>query len=125
MPHACATAGIELETSDLGPTEFLKLRDLVHQVEVHAIDFAGFARRAGEILGATPDQIAVASAAFVVGLLRRVSWSYSKKSSRRRGVKTACLSNTNEHHWGLFVGYRKHPMLLPPLAELESPAAEG
>ena len=70
--HACATAGIDLANQDLGPTEILRLRDLVHQVEVHTIDFATFAREAGSILGATPDQITTASAAFVVGLYEGV-----------------------------------------------------
>ena len=32
-------------------------------------------------------------------------------------MKTACLSNTNEHHWGL-LSDRKHPAFFP-LAELD------
>src|SRR5581483_2077465 len=70
--HACASAGIELESKDLGPQELMRLSDLVHEVEVHAIDFAGFSKQASAILGATREQISAASTAFVVGLYEGV-----------------------------------------------------
>jgi glucose-1-phosphatase len=108
--HACSTAGIELAAKDLGAEEILKLRDLVHQVEVHTVDFARFAREAGAILGATPEQITTASAAFVIGLYEGVPELLS--ALRAAGIKTACLSNTNEHHWGLLAD-ENHPAFFP------------
>ena len=108
--HACATAGIDLANNDLGGAELLRLRDLVHQVEVHTIDFATFAQEAGAILGASPDQITRASAAFVIGLYEGVPELLSELAGA--GVKTACLSNTNEHHWGL-LSDREHPAFFP------------
>jgi len=113
--HACSSAGIELENRDLGATEILKLRDLVHRVEVHTIDFATFAREAGAILGATPEQITTASAAFVVGLYEGVPELLSELAAA--GVKTACLSNTNEHHWGM-LSDKAHPAFFP-LSQLD------
>jgi putative hydrolase of the HAD superfamily len=113
--QACSSAGIELESESLGPAEFMKLRDLVHRVEVHAINFAGFAEQAGAILGATPEQISAASSAFVVGLYEGVPRLLAELKAA--GVKTACLSNTNEHHWGLLAD-KDHPAFFP-LAELD------
>jgi FMN phosphatase YigB (HAD superfamily) len=108
--HACSTAGIELATKNLGPQDIMKLRDLVHQVEIHTIDFPRFAKEAGAILGATSDQIYTASAAFVVGLYEGVPELLSDLSAA--GVKSACLSNTNEHHWGL-LSDKSHPAFFP------------
>jgi len=88
----------------------MKLRDLVHQVEVHTIDFPRFAKEAGAILGASSEQIHTASAAFVVGLYEGVPELLSDLSAA--GVKTACLSNTNEHHWGL-LSDPSHPAFFP------------
>jgi glucose-1-phosphatase len=108
--HACSTAGIELGARELGPADFLRLRELVHQIEVQEIDFVMFSDQVGKILGATAEQIATASAAFVVGLYEGVPELLDELAAA--GVKTACLSNTNEHHWGL-LSDRQHPAFFP------------
>jgi FMN phosphatase YigB (HAD superfamily) len=108
--HACSSAGIEIEIQNLQPADFLRLRDLVHQIEVDAVPFSTFATEAGAILGATPDQISVASAAFVVGLYEGVPDLLNELAAV--GVRTACLSNTNSHHWSL-LSDTAHPAFFP------------
>jgi putative hydrolase of the HAD superfamily len=105
--HACATAGVTIAPDKLDLSALLQLRDLVHQVEVNAVSFEEFAQRVGRTLGATPDQIRCASEAFLVsvypGALELISELHSV------GIATACLSNTNEHHWELLAD-RQHPV---------------
>ncbi|HEY8747897.1 MAG TPA: HAD-IA family hydrolase [Tepidisphaeraceae bacterium] len=108
--QACASAGIAVEAQNLGPADLLRLRDLIHQVEVDAIPFSAFATEAGGILGATPDQISLASAAFVVGLYNGVRELLNELAAA--GVRTACLSNTNAHHWSL-LSDSAHPAFFP------------
>lgn len=108
--HACSTAGIELAARDFQAGDFVKLRDLVHAVEVNAIGFAEFAAQAGQVMGATAAQVLAASEAFVVGLYEGVPELL--ESLAAAGVKTACLSNTNEHHWALLAD-AKHPAFFP------------
>ena len=105
--HACATAGVKLELDKLDPAALFQLRELVHQVEVNAVSFEEFARRVGQTLGATPQQIRSASGAFLVGLYPGAVELIEEL--HRTGVATACLSNTNEHHWELLSDSR-HPI---------------
>lgn len=108
--HACSTAGIELASRDLQAADFIKLRDLVHAVEVNGIAFDEFAGEAGRVMGATAAQVMSASEAFVVGLYEGVPELLEEL--RAAGLKTACLSNTNEHHWGLLAD-AQHPAFFP------------
>jgi HAD superfamily hydrolase (TIGR01509 family) len=112
--HACATAGVEVSLEKLDPAALFQLRDLVHQVEVNAVSFDQFADQVGRTLGATSGQIHAASEAFLTGLYPGVPELLSELDAA--GVKTSCLSNTNDHHWKL-LGDPAHPAF-SPLARL-------
>ena len=97
--HACATAGVQIALEKLDPSSLLQLRELVHQVEVNAVSFDEFAGQVARTLGATPQQIRRASEAFLVSLYPGVVELIAELHDA--GLATACLSNTNEHHWEL------------------------
>ena len=104
--HACATAGVNIALDRLDPASLLELRELVHQLEVNALSFEEFAGRVGRTLGATPEQIRCASEAFLVSLYPGVVELIAEL--HKAAVATACLSNTNEHHWRLLAD-PQHP----------------
>lgn len=104
--HACATAGVKLELDKLDPAALFQLRELVHQVEVNAVSFEEFAGQVARTLGATPQQIRRASEAFLVSLYPGVVELIAELHAA--GLATACLSNTNEHHWELLAD-ANHP----------------
>jgi HAD superfamily hydrolase (TIGR01509 family) len=108
--HACATAGVEVPLDKLDPAALFQLRDLVHQVEVNAVSFDEFAEQVARALGATSHQIHAASEAFLTGLYPGVPELLSELHSA--GVKTSCLSNTNDHHWKLLAD-PTHPAFSP------------
>jgi putative hydrolase of the HAD superfamily len=104
--HACATAGVNIALDRLDPASLLEFRELVHQVEVNAVSFEEFAGRVGQRLGATPQQIRSASEAFLMDLYPGVLELIAEL--HKAGIATGCLSNTNEHHWGLLAD-PEHP----------------
>src|SRR6185437_12736623 len=85
--HACSTVGLKVR--EVGPGDYSRLRQLVHQIEVQEVDFDIFSREAGRILGATSEQIAKASEAFVVGLYDGVPELLDELTAA--GIRTACL----------------------------------
>jgi putative hydrolase of the HAD superfamily len=105
--HACATAGVNIAPDKLDLAALLELRDLVHQVEVNAVSFEEFTAQVGKTLGATPDQIRCASEVFLVSLYPGAMELIEELDAA--GVATACLSNTNEHHWELLAD-PEHPV---------------
>lgn len=108
--HACEAAGIKLDIATLDASKLLAMRAAVHRVETNELNFDAFATEVAGLLGATKDQIRNASAAFALGLYEGVEPLLEEL--HEAGVATACLSNTNEHHWG-FLGDAKHPSYFP------------
>jgi HAD superfamily hydrolase (TIGR01509 family) len=104
--HACTTAGIELSPEKLDVDTLLSLRELVYQVEVNAVSFDEFAQCVGAAVGASSDQITRASEAFLIELYPGVPELLTELHAA--GVATACLSNTNEHHWEMLADPGHH-----------------
>lgn len=107
---ACRAVGIPLEDSTVEPSGLLRLRDLVHRVEVNDLPFETFADQVAEILRTNPERIRQASSRFVEGVYPGVVELIDRLN--RAGVATACLTNTNEHHWGL-LSDPAHPANFP------------
>jgi putative hydrolase of the HAD superfamily len=108
--HACTTAGIVLSPDTLDAATLSSLRELVHQVEVNAVSFDEFAERVGGALGANSSQIRRASEAFLIELYPGVPELLAELHAG--GLATACLSNTNEHHWRMLAD-PAHPAFAP------------
>jgi len=104
--HACECADIALPTRAPSHVDKKRLQDLFHQAEVGAIDFDELAREAAPLMGLSPIQVQAISEAFIFGPYPGAAELLNELS--QAGVRTACLSNTNEHHWGLLseVGHR-------------------
>ena len=113
--QACETAGVKLELAHIDGAKLSAMREAVHQVETNDLTFDEFTAEVAEILGATPPQIRNASAAFALGLYEGVEPLLDEL--HHAGIATACLSNTNEHHWA-FLADASHPSYFP-LAKLK------
>jgi len=113
--QAFESAGIKVDVTALGASKLLALRSALHQVETNELNFDTFATTVAGLLGATKDQIVNASAAFSLGLYEGVEPLLDEL--HEAGVPTACLSNTNEHHWA-FLADSSHPSFFP-LARLK------
>ncbi len=97
--QACSCAGLELPDVPLDPGGLNRLRDIVHRAEVGELGTAGFSEAAAPVLGLSPAQVRAMSEAFIFGAYAGAADLLKELSAG--GVRTACLSNTNEHHWGL------------------------
>jgi putative hydrolase of the HAD superfamily len=102
--HACECGGLTWPALD--PATAARLRDVAHRAEIGQIDAQTFYSDAAALLACPPDQIRAISDAFVFGPYPGAADLLAELASA--GVKTACLSNTNEHHWSLLseVGHR-------------------
>ena len=113
--QACESAGVKLTLSTLNAAKLSAMHEAVHKVETAELSFDDFATEVGELLGASKDQIRNASAAFSLGLYEGVEPLLEEL--HHAGVATACLSNTNAHHWA-FLADATHPSYFP-LAKLK------
>ena len=113
--QACASAGVKLELAQIDAEKLLSMRAAVHKVETNELSFDAFADQVAKLLGATKEQIRNASAAFSLGLYEGVEPLLEQLHDA--GIATACLSNTNEHHWA-FLADATHPSYFP-LAKLK------
>ena len=108
--QACESAGVKLDRVELDGVKLSAMQSAVHQVETNDLSFDEFTTQIAELLGATKDQIRDASAAFAIGLYEGVEPLLDEL--HEAGVPTACLSNTNEHHWA-FLADSSHPSYFP------------
>ena len=94
--EACACAGIsDANSNDLAG--LIQLRELALRQEVGKLGPAGFAEAAASLMGLTAQQVRAASEAYIRGAYP--GSIELVEELRGAGVATACLSNTNEHHW--------------------------
>ena len=104
--HACDCAGVALPAREPSSLDKQRLHDLFHQAEVGAITFDELARDTAPLMGLSPAQVEAISDAFVFGPYPGATELLNELS--QAGIRTACLSNTNEHHWGMLseMGHR-------------------
>lgn len=107
--HACRCAGL-----DVNPASILSnapaLKKLSDAHEVGAVSSAEFLGEIARVIGASPDHVRRASEAYTRGGYPGAADLVQEL--RAAGVATACLTNTNEHHWGL-LSEAGHPTFFP------------
>ena len=98
--------GIALPASEPLTSDKQRLHDLFHQAEIGAISFDELARDAAPLMHLSPAQVKDISEAFVFGPYPGAVELLHELSAA--GIRTACLSNTNEHHWSMLstIGHR-------------------
>jgi 2-haloacid dehalogenase len=95
--HACAQAGIDAPTGELDSTANAGLLEVVKRSEVGAIDTNTFCELAAPFLKLRPEHVLALSDAYLIGPYPGVNELLDDVHAK--GIKTACLSNTNENHW--------------------------
>ncbi|MEM6750605.1 MAG: HAD-IA family hydrolase [Planctomycetota bacterium] len=99
---ACELAGVAPPASIDDPALMAELLPLVDQSERGQLDQAGFCRGVADAAGMRVEDVHDVTTAWLVepypgldGLIDRL---------HAAGLKTACLSNTNAHHWSIMTG---------------------
>lgn len=95
--HACECAGFDWSAID--PARRLALREVLHRAEVGQIGADELYADASALLDCEPGQIRAISDAFIFGPYPGAADLLAELSAA--GARTACLSNTNQHHWSL------------------------
>ena len=97
--HASELAGVDGQLPDPDPVSRAVFHELSVLCEIGAIDHDMFCRRLGHLLNVDDAIIHRVSDAFLIGPYPGVQELVQELS--QKGVKTACLSNTNANHWDL------------------------
>lgn len=107
--QACTYAGVPLP-GEMDPAQGLRIREFVLRQEVGSLAFSTFAQEAAPLMGLSPAQIRAFSEAYIRGPFPGSVELVDELSAA--GVATACLSNTNDHHWEL-MSTPGHPSFFP------------
>lgn len=96
---ACGRAGVSL--AYVNETVWARHHGLMLRYETGDIDEAAYLCEAHDVVGGgvTPEAIVKVFDAWLLGMYPGAAELIDELGSR--GVKTACLSNTNARHWGL------------------------
>lgn len=92
--QACAHAGIEAPPAKIDPG---MLKQLLLRNDIGALDADGFAAEMGRLANLSPENVQAMSRAFLLGAYPGGAQLIDELHAH--GVATACLSNTNHHHW--------------------------
>src|SRR5688500_12382068 len=93
---ACERAGVSLATDD--PAAWGKHQQLLLRYETGELDESGYLRELPDCLpGVSVESVNRAFDAWLLGLYPGADELIAEL--KRRGIRTACLSNTNERHW--------------------------
>lgn len=99
--HAASVAGLDDALPDLDPIGRAVLHELVVLCEIGAISHDLFCIRAGHVMNVKPAVIQQVSDAYLLGAYRGADVLIS--AVQASGLKTACLTNTNDNHWRLML----------------------
>jgi FMN phosphatase YigB (HAD superfamily) len=97
--HACRCAGISSpeSTPDLSDTESAAMEAVIARHDTGKINAQTFCREIAPLQGLTPEQAFKAHDVFLRGPYPGATGLIDDLN--RANVKTACLSNTSDHHW--------------------------
>lgn len=95
--HACECANFDW--SAIEPSRRAGLAEVLRRAEIGKIGATELYEQAAAVLGCEPEQVRGISDAFIFGSYPGAADLLGELSAA--GVKTACLTNTNEHHWSL------------------------
>jgi putative hydrolase of the HAD superfamily len=111
-PDACRRAGVQIA---IDPAAWERHRALSLRYEAGEFDEAGYLRELPACLPGVPtEHVRRVFDAWLLGLYPGAAELL--RDLKRRGLKTACLSNTNDRHWRTVM--REDPQYRP-LAELD------
>jgi HAD superfamily hydrolase (TIGR01509 family) len=108
--QACECAGIRSFNREVSDADVARLTKIAHRYDVGELASPDFAREASSLMGLSSEQVLAMSEAFIFGPYPGAAELLTELSDA--GIATACLSNTNEHHWGLLFD-RAHRAWLP------------
>jgi putative hydrolase of the HAD superfamily len=109
--HACDMAGMtQGRAGQLTPEERAAMMQLVVAHETGRIDQASFCNKASTIFQLDPTHINALSDIYLINTFPGAIELIDELN--QRGSQTACLSNTNPHHWAI-MSDREHPAWLP------------
>jgi putative hydrolase of the HAD superfamily len=97
--HACRCAGIALpdDTPELTDGERAAMERAIARYDTGITDAQAFCREIAPLRGLTPQQAFAAHDVFLRGPYPGATGLIDDLA--RAGMKTACLSNTSDHHW--------------------------
>lgn len=98
-PHACELAGVTPPATAPSPSALAALHDLVVRSDRGQIDIVSFCAEVSPHLGLSLADVRRLCDAYVRGHFPGVPQLLT--DLRSAGVRTACLSNTNDNHWDL------------------------
>lgn len=107
--HACRCAGFDINPLSLLPHAG-RMKELSHALEVGGISFEEFVGQISRCMGASVHQVRAASEAYILGAYPGAAQMVDEVNAA--GIATACLTNTNEPHWGL-LSQPGHPAFFP------------
>jgi putative hydrolase of the HAD superfamily len=96
--HACRCAGLEINAAAL-LLHAARLKQLSDAHEVGEIDSGQFFAEIARLMGAEPVHVRSASEAYTQGGFPGAVELVDELNAS--GIPTACLTNTNPHHWNL------------------------
>jgi putative hydrolase of the HAD superfamily len=98
---ACSAAGVPLTPEARDEAFAARLSAVLQRATVGELDAAGMLAEVGAVAGITAAQAAAVSRAWLLGPYAGVE---ALLAGLAGGVRLACLSNTNAHHWEILQG---------------------
>ncbi|HEX8524510.1 MAG TPA: HAD-IA family hydrolase [Tepidisphaeraceae bacterium] len=108
--HACQVAGVAAPSEITDPARLSQLNTASCQFDVGAISTHQFTETVAPLMGLSPSDVLKLVHAYLRGPYEGAEKLID--DVRATGVKTACLSNTNETHWAM-MSDEKNPNVLP------------
>src|SRR5262245_26012274 len=99
--QACRIARVPIPFKELSEPERGRLAELVRDEEIGAISPNEFCQSASELFAVDPQHVWEMSDAYLLAAFPGVSELISELHAAK--LQTACLSNTNSHHWQLML----------------------
>ena len=100
--QACRLTGVSMPKALRDPEVLKRASELVEQHETGRIDADMFDREAAALSGLTARQVALLSVAWIFRPYPGVAALIDRVVAT--GVRTACLTNTNDRHWEILNG---------------------
>jgi FMN phosphatase YigB (HAD superfamily) len=95
--HACEIAGVAPPQKPADAAALAAINEINARYDIGQIDLEAFAREAAPHSGLAPQDLVRMQGCFLLGAFPGVTELIDDLS--RAGVRTACLSNTSDHHW--------------------------
>jgi HAD superfamily hydrolase (TIGR01509 family) len=118
-PHACQLAGVVTDNVAWTPAKRDRVSLLNHHYEKGELTCEAFRRQVADELACEPGHVEAIYGQWIRGPFPGVAELIDELHASGAGINTACLSNTNAHHWSIMMG---HPRFAP-LQKLRHPFA--